>query len=166
MDGENIMRASQAIASVSIIMLTSFNVCADYTVDKGPIHANSPQDIVLTLSQDPTMKPEVACLALTFGQFLRTSSKKVNVTLFLKNDGVGLADAATVSSVTEPCQTPQGAVTLEDNLKAFLAGNNNNMVNCPLCWGARFGVQAPAYGILDSSAITPLFLNAEKILDF
>ena len=121
---------------------------------------------MLTLSQDPAMNPEVACLALTMGQFLRSSSKKVNVSLFLKNDSVGLADAATVSSVPDLCHAPAGLVSLEDNLKAFIAGNDNNLVNCPICWGARFGMKVPDYGILDSNAIPPLLLGAEKIIDF
>jgi hypothetical protein len=140
---------------------------ADYTIDKGPIRVKSPQDIVITLSQDPTMKPEVACLALTLGQFLRASSPKVNVTLFLKNDGVGLADKATVTSVPDLCQTPQGPVTLDENLNAFIAGNNNNLVNCPLCWWARFGQGTePDYGILETTAIPPLLLGADKVIDF
>jgi len=160
------MRAIQAVVSAIIFTVTAFNASADYTVEKGPIRVNSPQDIVLTLSQDPAMNPEVACLALTMGQFLRSSSKKVNVTLFLKNDGVGLADAATVSSVPDLCQTPAGLVSLEDNLKTFIAGNNNNLINCPICWGARFGMQVPDYGILDTNAIPPLLLGAEKVIDF
>ncbi|TNG03553.1 MAG: hypothetical protein EP297_00290 [Gammaproteobacteria bacterium] len=127
------MRLVQTIASAVVFTVTSLNASADYTIDKGPIRVNSPHDVVLTLSEDPAVNPEVACLALTMGQFLRTSSPKVNVTLFLKNNGVGLADAATVSSVPDLCQTPQGAVSLENNLKAFIAGNNNNLVNCPIC---------------------------------
>jgi hypothetical protein len=160
------MKATHAIASSILIAITSFSASADYTLDKGSIRVTSPQDIVLTLGVDPTLNPEVACLALTMGQFLRSSSKKVNVTLFLRNDGVGLADAATVISVTQPCQTPAGQVTLEQNLQAFIAGNDNNLVNCPICWGARFGMQPPAYGILDSGAIPMLLLSADKVIDF
>jgi hypothetical protein len=160
------MRKIYVIVSAVIFAGTVINANADYTVDKGPIRVKSPQDIVLTLSEDPTMKPEVACLVLTMGQFLRASSPKVNVTIFLKNDGVGLADAATVSSVTDLCQTPQGAVTLEENLTAFIADNNNNLVNCPICWGARFGMQQPDYGILETTAIPPLLLGADKVIDF
>jgi hypothetical protein len=160
------MRTIQPIIGALIIAITSISVSADYTVDKGPIRVNSPQDVVITLSEDPSMYPEVACLALTLGQFIRSSSPKVNVTIFLKNDGVGLADYATVSSVPDLCQTPQGAVSLEDNLNAFISGNNNNLVNCPICWGARFGMQKPDYGILDSSAIPQLLLGADKVIDF
>ena len=144
----------------------SFTVSADYTVDKGNTRINSPQDIVLTLSTNPLEDPEVACLALTMGQFLRSSSKKVNVTLFLKNDGVALADGDTVSLVTDDCQTPDGPVSLQENLEGFLADNNNNLVNCPICWGARFGMQLPDYGVLDAAAIPPLLLGADKVIDF
>jgi hypothetical protein len=149
-----------------IFTVTSFSVSADYTVDKGPIRVKSPHDIVLTLSDDPAMNPEVACLALTMGQFLRSSSPKVNVTLFLKNDGVKLASDMTLDSVAEACMTPSGAVSLKENLIAFIAENPNNLVNCPICWGARFGMQEPDYGILDSNAIPPLLLGADKVIDF
>ena len=160
------MRVTQTIVCSIIFAITSFNINADYTVDKGNTRANTPQDIVLTLGEDPVLNPEVACLALTLGQFLRSSSKKVNVTLFLKNDGVKLANEATLDSVGEACMTPGGAVSLKENLIAFIAGNPNNMVNCPICWGARFGMLPPDYGILDSSAIPPLLLGADKVIDF
>jgi hypothetical protein len=160
------MRKLLAIIIGLFLAFTSVTTIADYTIDKGPIRVKSPQDIVLTLSEDPTMKPEVACLALTMGQFLRSSSTKVNVTLFLKNDGVKLADYETVSSVYDLCMTPQGQLTLEENLEAFLADNPNNLVNCPICWGARFGMQAPDYGVLDSGAIPLLLLSADKVIDF
>jgi hypothetical protein len=160
------MRKLLAIIIGLFLAFTSVTTIADYTIDKGPIRVKSPQDIVLTLSEDPTMKPEVACLVLTMGQFLRSSSPKVNVTLFLKNDGVKLADYETVSSVHDPCMTPQGQVTLEDNLVAFLADNPKNLVNCPICWGSLFGGQEPYYGVLDSNAIPLLLLSADKVIDF
>jgi hypothetical protein len=160
------MRKFLAIFVGTILAITSVSTSADYTIDTGKIRAKMAQDIVLTLSEDPSMKPEVACLVLTMGQFLRSSSRKANVTVFLKNDGVKLADAATISLVPDLCQTPQGAVTLEENLNAFLEGNDNNLVNCPICWGARFGMQEPDYGILDSNAIPPLLLGADKVIDF
>jgi hypothetical protein len=139
---------------------------ADFTIDKGAIRSEAPQDVVITLGQDPVMNPEVACLALTLGQFIRDSGSKVNVTLFLRNDGVSLADKATLGSVSEACTTPMGPVSLEENLKGFIAGNPNNMVNCPICWGKRFGTQEPDYGILKADAIPILFLSADKIIDF
>lgn len=160
------MRMLLAIITGVLLAITSVTAIADYTVDIGKIRAKTAQDIVLTLSEDPTMKPEVACLVLTMGQFLRASSPKVNVTVFLKNDGVILADAATIGLVSHLCQTPQGAFTLEDNLNAFIDGNPNNLVNCPICWGTRFGEQVPDYGILNSNAIPPLLLGADKVIDF
>jgi len=172
------MRKLLAIIIGLFLAITSVTAIADYTVDKGPIRVNSPQDIVLTLSEDPTMKPEVACLVLTMGQFLRSSSPKVNVTLFLKNDGVKLADFETVSSVSDLCMTQQDEVTLEDNLELFLAGNPNNMVNCPICWYERFGDQKWYYGFYPDSddpleiqqaiqeAIRLLLLSADKVIDF
>jgi hypothetical protein len=161
------MRKSLAIIIGLFLALTSLTAIADYTVDMGRIRAKTAQDIVLTLSEDPTMKPEVACLVLTMGQFLRASSPKVNVTVFLKNDGVKLADSATIGTVPDMCQiSPDEFKTLEENLEAFIDGNDNNLVNCPICWGARFGVQIPDYGILDSNAIPPLLLGADKVIDF
>ena len=160
------MRKLLAIIIGLFLVITSVTAIADYTVDMGRIRAKTAQDIVLTLSEDPTMKPEVACLVLTMGQFLRASSPKVNVTVFLKNDGVKLADSATIGTVPDMCQTPQGALPLEANLKAFIDDNHNNLVNCPICWGARFGVQIPDYGILDSDAIPLLLLGADKVIDF
>jgi hypothetical protein len=161
------MRKSLAIIIGFFLALTSLTAIADYTVDMGRIRAKTAQDIVLTLSEDPTMKPEVACLVLTMGQFLRASSPKVNVTVFLKNDGVKLADSATIGTVPDMCQiSPDEFKTLEENLEAFIDGNDNNLVNCPICWGAHFGVQIPDYGILDSNAIPPLLLGADKVIDF
>jgi len=160
------MNGFKVILSIVTLSLASFTVSADYTVDKGNIRAKTPQDIVLTLSEDPVMNPEVACLTLTMGQFLRSSSKKVNVTLFLRNDGVNLASEAVLDSVSEACMTPGGAVSLKENLMGFLAGNPNNMVNCPIFWGARYGMQEPDYGVNNTNAIPPLFLGADKIIDF
>jgi hypothetical protein len=163
---ENIMRIFQITVSAIILSIASSSVSADYTVDKGNTRTQTPQDIVLTLGVDPVMNPEVACLALTMGQFLRSSSKKVNVTLFLRNDGVKLASEAELMSAGVPCITPWGPRTLRENLIEFIAGNPNNMVNCPICWGARFGEMAPDYGVLESTAIPPLFLGADKVIDF
>ena len=160
------MKSFQTLVSAVIVSVVSLSVSADYTVDKGNTRTKTPQDIVVTLGEDPVMNPEVACLALTMGQFLRSSSKKVNVTLFLRNDGVKLADNATLESVSEACMTPGGAVSLKENLMAFIAGNDNNLVNCPICWGARFGSQPPDFGVNDTNAIPALFLGADKIIDF
>jgi hypothetical protein len=103
---ENIMRAFLITVSAVILSIAPLSVSADYTVDKGNIRTNTPRDIVLTLGEDPETNPEVACLALTMGQSLRASSKKVNVTLFIRNDGVKLASDTVLDSVGVPCLTP------------------------------------------------------------
>jgi hypothetical protein len=126
---------------------------------------------------------EQACLALTLGQLLKTANTNANVTLFIRNDGVALANREVVQAIADlqdrgivsKCQTTTGAYSLQENLEAFLADESRNLVNCPLCWCARFapGFDFPAclggydgYGVLDPTAIAPLFLGAEKVIDF
>jgi hypothetical protein len=89
-----------------------------------------------------------------------------NVTLFPTLDGVALGNSTEVSSRRFKCNTPWGEITLQENLDAFISGNPNNMVICPLCWTERYGNQLPDYGVLDSSAVGALLLNAEKVIDF
>lgn len=130
---------------------------------------------------------EQACLALTLGQFLKAGNydpnTPANVTLFVRNDGVALANREVVQVISglqnkgkvSKCQTTAGAFSLQENLEAFIAGDDKNLVNCPLCWCPRFapGVDFPTcigsydgYGVLDPNAIPPLFLGAEKVIDF
>jgi len=172
------MRVTHAIVSSIIFAVTSFNVNADYTVDKGSIRLKSHQDVVITISKNPTEHVEEVCLALTMAQILRQSGPKVNVTVFLRNDGVFLADEESVTIVTEPCIVPDPnspnmpkLISLKDNLTAFINNNPNNLVNCPLCWGAR--VQGgyitdpnPDFGVLANEAVPPLLLGADKVIDF
>lgn len=177
-DGVNIMKVFYAILCSIIIAATTFNVNADYTVDKGSMRLKSHQDIVITISKNPAEHVEQACLALTMGQILRQSGPKVNVTLFLRNDGVFLADDDYVATVSESCAVPDPdnptmpkLISLKENLMGFLAGNPNNMVNCPLCWGARvqggyISDPTPDYGVLKNEAVPPLLLGADKVIDF
>lgn len=172
------MKVIHVIVSSLICAITSFNVNADYTVDKGPIRVKSAQDVVITISKNPTEHVEEACLALTMAQILRQSGRKANVTVFLRNDGVFLADEEHVTLVTEQCVVPDPEVpntpkliSLKENLTGFIADNPNNLVNCPICWGAR--VQGgyitdpnPDYGVLASEAVPPLLLGADKVIDF
>ena len=172
------MRVSSAFISGIIFIITSFSVHADYTVDMGTTRSVSPQDVVITISKNPIENAEEVCLALTMAQILRQSGRKVNVTVFLRNDGVFLADDETVTAVTEQCVVPDPEhpnmpmlISLKDNLVAFIADNQNNLVNCPLCWGARVqgGYIAdpnPDYGVLASEAVPPLLLGADKVIDF
>ena len=59
---------------------------------------------------------------------------------------------------------------LEENLIAFIYGNPNNLVNCPLCWGARehMGLveNPPGFGVLANEAVPPVLLGADKVIDF
>jgi hypothetical protein len=71
-----------------------------------------------------------------------------------------------VSSRRFKCTTPWGVLSLQENLEAFLAGNPNNMVVCPICWKERYGDQLPDYGILNNDAVGAVLLNAEKVIDF
>jgi hypothetical protein len=112
------------------------------------------------------------------GQILRQSGKKVNVTVFLRNDGVFLADRESITMAREDCAVPgpdnptmPKLITLEENLTAFIDGNPNNLVNCPLCWGARvqmglIGNLIPDFGVLANEAVPPVLLGADKVIDF
>jgi hypothetical protein len=177
-DEINIMRVTHAIVSSVIFAITSFNVNADYTVDKGAIRSGRAQDVVITISKNPTEHVEEVCLALTMAQILRKSGRKVNVTVFLRNDGVFLADEESVPLDTEMCVVPDPdspnipkLISLRENFTAFIDDNPNNLVNCPLCWGARVQEDyikdpVPDFGVLASEAIPPLLLGADKVIDF
>lgn len=45
------MRVTHVIVSSIIFAIASFNVNADYTVDKGNTRTKTPQDIVITLGE-------------------------------------------------------------------------------------------------------------------
>ena len=172
------MRAFYIIVSAVILSIASFSVSADYTVDKGSIRIKRHQDIVITISKNPVEHVEEVCLALTMGQILRQSGKKANVTVFLRNDGVFLADREFIADAREDCAVPDPndptmpkLITLEENLTAFIDGNPNNLVNCPLCWGARvqmglIGNPIPDFGVLANEAVPPVLLGAYKVIDF
>ena len=142
---------------------------ADWLIDSdGGISAGDAQDIVISLKSNPMSNPEMACLAVTFA---RSLSAAANVTLFVTLDGVSLADDSVASSRRFKCDTPWGEISLKENLEAFIAGNANNMVVCPICWKSRYGDELPDYGVLpgitvDGTAIGKMVLDADKILDF
>ena len=87
------MRTSFTIAIAATLYTLSFAALSDYTIDRGAIRDWRPQDVVITFGQDPTTHTEQACLVLTMGQLLRQSNPLDNVTLFVRNDGVALANA-------------------------------------------------------------------------
>lgn len=161
---------------VAISLFQSVN--ADWTVNteevdvfEGGVSAGESQDIMISLKSNPMSNPEMACLAVTFANSL---SKAANVTLFVTLDGVSLADASVAGSRRFKCETPDGQISLKENLETFIDGNNNNMVVCPLCWISRYGdEELPDYGVLPGSAdgtppdaIGKMVLDADKILDF
>jgi hypothetical protein len=210
------MKASLFFGSIATIAALSFPVSADWTVDEGPITASTHQDIVVSISKTPayphpngrykvnTANLEEVCLALTMGRMLQ-SSENVNVTIFVRNDGVYLVDEKMLDFISErqpsdtnppshlrslpPCVMPDAGgmphyFTLKGHLDAFLKGNDNNLVNCPICAGARgfiddLGVPVSGYpyaGILPlptspewldiSSAIPSMLKGADKVIDF
>ena len=150
----------------AMLAVTSLSSSADWTSNAPPIQAGVPQDIVITFKLDPMSQPEAACLSVTLARSLRGGDPSANVTLFPTLDGVALGDSKVVGSRRFKCNTPWGEITLQENLDAFISGNPNNMVICPLCWTERYGDQPPDYGVLDSSAVGALLLNAEKVIDF
>jgi sulfur relay (sulfurtransferase) complex TusBCD TusD component (DsrE family) len=149
-------------------------VNADWLIDSdGGISAGDKQDIVISLKSNPMSNPEMACLAVTFARSLSadSTSETNNVTLFVTLDGVSLADDSVTSSRRFKCETPWGEISLKENLEAFLAGNDDNMVVCPICWKSRYGDELPDYGVLPGTdvpaeAIGKMMLDADKILDF
>ena len=152
-------------STFAALLMSSLSSNADWTSNAPPIQAGIPQDIVITLKLNPMSQPEAACLSVTLARSL-SGDPSANVTLFPTLDGVALGDGGVVSSRRFKCNTPWGEISLQENLEAFIAGNPNNMVICPLCWTERYGDQSPDYGVLDSSAVGALLLNAEKIIDF
>lgn len=161
------LRNQVIVASTfAILAMTSLSSNADWTSNAPPIQAGVSQDIVITLKLNPMSQPEAACLSVTLARSLKGGDPSANVTLFPTLDGVALGDRAVVSSRRFKCNTPWGEITLQKNLDAFINENPNNMVICPLCWTERYGDQPPDYGVLDSSAVGALLLNAEKIIDF
>jgi hypothetical protein len=153
-------------STFAILAMTSLSSNADWTSNAPPIQAGIAQDIVISFKSNPMSHPEAACLSVTLARSLRGGDPSANVTLFPTLDGVTIGDSKVVSSRRFKCNTPWGEVSLQENLEAFLNGNPNNMVICPLCWEERYGDQLPDYGVLNPPAVGALLLNAEKIIDF
>jgi len=127
-------------------------------------------------------------------QFLRNpqlngGNRFVNVSIFVRNEGVKLADPDVVADISawqaqeeqpgeRKCATPNGLFTLQENLAGFLEGGSDlDLVNCPICWCAykQFSDQqqcATNYieegypGTLKQEAVPMLLLGADKVIDF
>jgi predicted peroxiredoxin len=153
------------------------SVQADWNLNFGGISAADPQDVVVSLATDPNQDPEAACLAVTFARSL-SGNQNANITLFVTLDGVNLAseDYITRKRLKEyECTTPEtmsGKISLADHLTAYIAGNDNRMVVCPICWNERYEGELPDYGVLPGAegvtdkAIGAMMFNADKILSF
>ena len=202
------MKTLSTVLMTVLLSLITGAANADYNVDQGAILKEGPQDVVITFSQDlgelrkngkvshlDESSVEQACLALTLAQMLRNpmmngGNEDVNVSVFLRNDGVKLADTELVSAISEAqernkapgCIVPWYGypITLTQHLADFLAGpgGNNDLVNCPICWCAYKGftdpvecssdytAEPPYPGVLNPAAVPPLFLGADKVVDF
>lgn len=159
----------------SLVAILSTATTADWTVDQKPLLASKiakkGQDIVISFQRNPVEEAEAACLAVTLARSLTQAG--ANVTLFPTLDGAHLGNVDVVESVEELCMTPWGQYTLQENLEAFLSSSPDaeeldmmdNMLVCPLCWGARYPDQVPDYGVLNPPAVGALLLGAEKIFD-
>ena len=163
-----------------LILVTVQSVQADWDVNFGGISESDPQDVVISLATDPNHDPEAACLAVTFARSLTAPNpnfptSEVNVTLFVTLDGVNLAreDYISRKRLKEyECTTPWGKVSLADHLTAYIAGNDNRMMVCPICWKERYENESPDYGAMPGvdgvpgTAIGTMMFNADKILSF
>ena len=206
------MKAVSSMVTAMILVTLSFVASADWKIDTGLL-AEDDQDIVITISRTPAypvgntykVDPEnleEVCLALTMARMLQQSH---NVTVFMRNDGVYLVDEGMLDFISErqpsdpsklngtdlqPCIMPdedgmQHPYDLKDHLDAFLDGDDNNLVNCPICAGARgfinpmTGVSEGDYpyaGILPipsdpdwstiKTAIPSMLMGADKVIDF
>ena len=157
------------------------SVQADWNVNFSEMTAPSTlQDIVVSLATDPNHDPEAACLAVTFARSL-SGNANANITLFVTLDGVNLAreDYITRKRLKEyECTTPTGMtpdgtgkISLADHLAAYIDGNDNKMIVCPICWNERYEGEAPDFGVLPGltapgTAIGTVMFNADKILSF
>jgi hypothetical protein len=193
------MKWLQVTACALLVSLFAVTANADFTTDRGAIRDWRPQDIVITFGQDfgehpPYKNVEQACLALTLAQFLRDPERNggnqyVNVSIFVRNEGVKLADPEVVAAISawqnkernpgeRKCKTPGGLYTLQENLYGFLSGGSNlDLVNCPICWCAYKQFPNPEVcavdyinqeypGTLSQEAIPMLLLGADKVIDF
>lgn len=126
------MKSLRNTAGAIFLSAIAVGVNADFTIDQGAIRDWRPQDIVITFGRDFGDAPfyenvDQACLALTLAQFLRNpqlngGNRFVNVSIFVRNEGVKLADPEVVAAISawqnekpeeRKCATPNGLSTLQ-----------------------------------------------------
>ena len=134
------------------------------------------ENIVISLSSDPTVDAEPACVALQIGMNLlmdNISGTAVTpadrVVLFATLDGVYLV-APDSDLTAQQCLTAGGPKRLSGILSQFV-GLGGEVVVCPLCWSERgYGgptPTAPTVGIVATALdIHSLFLYADKVIPF
>jgi hypothetical protein len=117
--------------------LLSAPIVADWTINDGVegVPTGEAQDIVITLKQNPRSNPEATCLAITLARSLRGDFSPpdapptgANVTLFPTLDGVAIGRARVVSTPRFRCTTPEGLISLEENLEDFLCDSGDRDV--------------------------------------
>ena len=145
-----------------------------YWQTPGPTNGGS-QNIVIVVAENPNSNPERTCLAVTLAKTLAYNEYKPNnVTIFATLDGTALGLDKIVNKPGFSCPQSGGTeMSLEENLDEFLAGNQNNLVLCPICYTERFGGRVPDNGVLPGSddgtpdtAVIDLLANADKVIDF
>ena len=166
---------TRSLASIFtfLFLVAMHSAQADWDLNYGGISAADDQDLVISLATDPNHDPEAACLAVTFARSL-SGNPKANITLFVTLDGVNLAseDYITSKRLKEyECTTPWGKVSLVESLTTYIAGNNDKLVVCPICWKERYEDESPDFGVLPGAtapgnAIGAMMFNADKILSF
>lgn len=164
-------RLSSILAFLGV--LVSADTGADWTLI-GPTNLEYDQNLVVVVAEDPISNPERTCLAVTLAKTLAFNPyRSHNVTIFATLDGTALGVASVVKSRRFKCAQADGTeISLADNLEQFLAGNDNNLVLCPICYRERFGDAQPDYGVLPGDGSTPgiavidVLSNADKVIDF
>lgn len=163
----NVLSALLLAATTLVSQATS----ADWEVP-GPTNAD-PQNIVIVVAENPRSNSERTCLAVTLANALASNPVRPhNVTIFATLDGTALGVESVVKSPRFKCaQSGGNEISLKDNLEEFLAGNDNNLVICPICYEERFGDKEPEYGVRPGIEASPLAVidvlsNADKVIDF
>ena len=152
------------------------------------------ENIVISLSTNPTENAEPACVAIQIGMNLLMDDLNDEddvsvpggevtpvdtVILFATLDGVELLVPGNLNPNPDPdndqlCLTKGGYKPLAGLLKKFVKVMGGEVIVCPLCWGERgySGLPTtpptpPTYGdIGDAFDIHNLFLYADKVISF
>jgi hypothetical protein len=141
------------------------------------------ENVVISLSADPTQNPEPACVAVQIGINLLLDDLNGDmdggnvtpvdsVTLFATLDGVQLLNPVNVGDIElAECTTPGVKESLHNLVNRFVA-EGGEIVICPLCWKDRKLLgeveEPPTYDAVKATPfdIHDLFRYADKIISF